>query len=391
MLVTLAATEGHAQSDPSLSLGDGPWVFDTYAPATKIRVSVVARGIVHPWGMVFLPDGDILVAERAGNLRVIRDGVLDPEPIAGIPPVAEASTGGLMDLALHPDYADNGLVYFVYVKGGESEDPDVDYWATTAVGAGRYDGEALRDVHDVFMANAWSSAPGGHGSRILFAPDGTFFVSQPHRREVDRAQDNTDHVGTILRLNNDGSVPSDNPFLGREGYLPEIYSYGHRVVEGLAFHPETGELWSHEHAPQGGDEMNIIFPGRNYGWPIASYGREYNGARVSEHAWREGVEEPHLLWIPSIAPSGLTFYTGDRFPEWQGNVFVGALRFARIEGTGHVERIVLNSMGEQRREWLLMELRQRIRDVRQGPDGLLYVLTEGEDGALLKVEPVETG
>lgn len=391
LLLAGAAPALHAQAGPGdPPLGDGPWMYETSAPTTQIRVSVVARGIAHPWGIVFLPDGDILVAEQHGNLRVIRDGVLDPEPISGTPEVAVASTGGLMDLALHPDFGNNGLVYFLYVKGGESEDPNVEYWATTAVGAGRYDGEALRDVRDVFVANAWSDAAGGHGGRLLFAPDGTLFVSQPHRRSGERAQDTMDHAGKILRINDDGSVPDDNPFVGRAGYLPEIYSYGHRTVEGLKFHPETGRLWAHEHGPLGGDEINIILPGGNYGWGLVSYGRNYDGTRYSERAWVEGVEEPHLIWVPSIAPSGLLFYQGDKFPEWKGNVFVGALRVGRIQGTGHLQRIVFNRFGEQRRETLLADLRVRVRDVVEGPDGYIYVLTQHEDGALLKIEPVGT-
>ena len=387
LVLILIVGEARAQQNPTFPLADGPWVFDTYSPSTRIRVSVVAKGLTHPWALAFLPNGDMLVSERAGSLRIIRDGVLDPRPLSGIPEVAEASSGGLMDLALHPDFAANGLVYFVYAKPGESADTAAEYYATTAVARGRFNGTELTDVHDVFVADAWSTAPGGHGTRILFAPDGTFFVGQPHRRELERAQDTSDHLGTILRLRNDGSVPDDNPFVGRAGYKPEIYSYGHRVVEGLAFHPETGALWAHEHGPQGGDELNIILPGRNYGWPVVTYGRNYDGSRLSEHAWREGIEEPHLFWVPSIAPSGMTFYTGDRFPEWRGNLFVGALTVGRTPGTGHLERIVFNEIGEQRREWLLRELHQRIRDVRQGPDGFLYVLTEEEDAALLKIEP----
>jgi glucose/arabinose dehydrogenase len=386
--LVLALTGAHAQQAPAFPLGDGPWIFETYEPPTRIRVSVLARSIVHPWGLAFLPGGDILVSERAGRLRLIRNGVLEAQPLAGLPPVAEASSGGLMDIALHPQFAANRLVYFVYAKGGPPP-AGADYYATTAVGRGRLTGSALTDVVDVFVGDAWSTAPGGHGARILFAPDGTFFLTQPHRREPDRAQDTTDHVGTILRLRDDGTVPPDNPFVGRSGFRPEIYSYGHRVGEGLALHPETGALWETEHGPQGGDELNIIRPGGNYGWPLVTYGRDYDGTRVSDRPWREDLEQPELFWVPSIATSGLLFYTGDRFPGWTGHVFVGALMVARMPGTGHLERLVFNANGEQRREWLLGELRQRIRDVKQGPDGLLYVLTEEEDGALLRIEPAE--
>ena len=367
-------------------LGEGPWEYTTRQPAVDIRVSVVARGISHPWGLAFLPDGNFLVSERGGALRLIRDGALVPEPIAGTPEVAEASSGGLMDIALHPDFESNGWVYFAYAKPGPVPD-GANYFATTALGRGRFDGRTLSDVEDVLVADAWSTAPGGHGSRILFAPDGTLFMTQPHRREPDRAQNTMDHVGALLRINDDGTVPDDNPFVDTDGYLPEIYSYGHRVGEGLAFHPQTGALWATEHGPLGGDELNIITAGGNYGWPLVTYGRDYDGTRVSDRPWREGLIAPELFWVPSIATSGLMFYTGDVFPDWQGHVFAGGLMTARVAGTGHLQRLVFNENGEQGRESLLVDLHQRIRDVKQGPDGLIYVLTEEEDGALLVISP----
>jgi glucose/arabinose dehydrogenase len=386
LAVGVAGSGVLAQGDPVFPLGPGPWVIDTYAPQTRVRVSVVARGIVHAWGMAFLPDGDILIAERRGTLRVVRNGVLDPTPIAGVPPVAEASSGGLMDIALHPRFETNRWVYFAYAKGGEPKPAGAQYYATTALARGRFDGKALTDVEDVFVADAWSTAPGGHGTRILFQGDNIIFFAQPHRREQDRAQNTTDHIGTILRLHDDGSTPSDNPFVGRAGYRPEIYSYGHRVIEGLALHPTTGRLWATEHGPQGGDELNLIEPGGNYGWPIATHGRDYDGRRLAPPV-RAGTIAPELVWVPSIATSGLMVYTGDRFAGWRGHWFVGALQEARVPGTGHVQRLVFNENGEQRREALLREFRQRVRDVRQGPDGLIYVLTEEEDGALLRLEP----
>lgn len=385
--LALGAPARAAQQAPAFPLADGPWEFDTWQPSQRIRVSVVARGLTHPWGLAFLPNGDMLVSERRGTLRIIRGGRLDPEPIAGIPPVAEIATGGLMDIALHPDFANNGWVYFVYVKAGPLP-AGASYYATTALGRGRFDGgNRLHDVEDVLVPQAWSTAPGGHGARILFAPDGTLFMTQPHRREPERAQNTVDHVGTILRINDDGSVPADNPFVGTAGHLPEIYSYGHRVPEGMDFHPQTGALWVSEHGPLGGDEVNIIVPGGNYGWPLLTYGIDYDGRPVSQRRWREDLIEPAILWVPSIAPSGTMFYTGERFPQWRGNLFVGALMVGRIPGTGHVQRIVFNEQGEQYRESLLTQLKQRIRDVKQGPDGLLYVLTEGPEGALLRVEP----
>ncbi|MDC1529367.1 PQQ-dependent sugar dehydrogenase, partial [Gammaproteobacteria bacterium] len=221
------------------------------------------------------------------------------------------------------------------------------------------------------------------------AADGTVFMSSPFRRDFENPQNPMSDISKLLRLNDDGSIPANNPFVGREGYLPEIWSIGHRAMEGIDFHPVTGELWASEHGPQGGDEVNIIQPGKNYGWPLVSYGRDYDGSRVSQQPWQEGLVQPEIFWVPSIATSGLMFYTGDRFPQWHNDLFVGALMTARMPGTGHVERINFNEFGEQRREWLLADLKQRVRDVRQGPDGLIYVLTEETDGALLVIEPVE--
>ena len=364
---------------PRVPLPDGPVVFNTL-DQPQIRVVVVTRGLSHPWGMAFLPDGGILVTERAGRLRVIRDGLLDPGPVPGVPEVFQRQGHGLMDIALHPRFVDNNLVYLTYHK-------PVEHGFAFALARGRFDGAALRDVRDIFVSDPW----GGTGeSRIVFAPDGTLYMTLggafDARRSV--AQDPSTHAGKVLRLRDDGSVPDDNPFVGRAGYKPEIFSLGHRTQEGVAIHPETGALWASEHGPQGGDEVNVILAGRNYGWPEVSYGREYDGPRVAEQPWQAGMEQPVIVWLPSIAPSGMTFYTGDRFPAWQGNLFVGGMRTGMIPGTGHLERIVLNEDGEElRREWLLAELKQRIRDVRQGPDGLLYVLTEEDEAALLRIEP----
>ena len=367
---------------PPVTLPDEPVVFNTLNQP-QIRVSIVTRGLSHPWGMAFLPDGSILVTERDGHLRIIRDGVLDPEPIPGLPEVfTEARLAGLMDIAIHPRFADNGFVYLTYTKPTEPR-------RTVALARGRFDGSALRDVRDIFVADSWGGAVAG--SRIVFAPDGTLYMTLGGafggRRDV--AQAPSAHAGKVLRLRDDGRVPDDNPFVGREGYKPEIFSFGHRNQNGATIHPETGELWAAEHSTQGGDEVNVILAGRNYGWPLVSYGREYTGARVAERPWQMAMEQPVVLWVPSIAPSGLTFYTGDRFPNWQGNLFVGGMMTGRVPQTGHLERIVLNQYGEEvRREWLLAELKQRIRDVRQGPDGLLYVLTEENEAALLRIEPV---
>ncbi len=365
-------------------LPDQPVVLDT-AEQHKIRVVVVTKQLSHPWGMAWMPNGDLLVTERPGRLRILRNGVLDPSPISGLPPIHVRGLAGLLDVALHPAFATNHLVYFSYVKDGERG-------ATTAVFRAKLDGMRLTDVKDVFVSESWmkgnDTADGRFGSRILFAGDGTLFVTCGDRDRADGGQNPRDHFGKVIRINDDGSVPKDNPFAGKAGYLPEIYTLGQRNQQGLAFNPVNGDLWASEQGPNGGDEINVIKPGRNYGWPIVSYGRQYAGPNQSEIPWKEGMEPPIVFWVPSIATSGLTFYTGDKFPNWKNNVFVGAMRTGEIDRTGHVERIVFNEKWEEiRRESFLNELRQRIRDVRQGPDGYLYVLTDEDQGALLRIEP----
>ena len=369
---------------PAVALPDGPVVLYS-ADQPRIRVVPITTGLSHPWGLAFLRNGDILVTERnAGALRVIRDGVLDPRPIPGVPEVyTRTRLTGLMDIAVHPE--DDRLVYLTYSKPAEHNGRR---GATVALARGRFDGTALTEVRDLFVADPWGGTTAA--ARIVFGPDGMLYMTVGgafgERRPL--AQDPSAHAGKVLRLRDDGSVPADNPFVGRAGYKPEIYSLGHRNQQGLAIHPETGALWAHEHGVQGGDEANVILAGRNYGWPDVSYSREYAWARVSERPWREGFEQPVVFWVPSIAPSGMTFYTGNHFPAWRGDLFVGAMTTGRIQGTGHLERVVLNRNGEElRREWLLADLRQRIRDVRQGPDGFLYVLTDEDDAVLLRIEP----
>ena len=358
-----------------------PIEFDT-AEGQRIRVVVVTKGLTYPWSLAFLPDGGILVAERTGKLRIVRNGVLDPQPIAGVPASRYAGKSGepgavhgLMDLALHPGFAENHLVYFTYTKPLEGER------STNALARGRWDGKALTEVRDIFVAQ-----PGAGASRIAFGRDGTIFMTNGGNDP----QDLKSHGGKLLRVRDDGSVPSDNPFVGREGVKPEIYSLGHRTSLGLAIHPVTGEVWENENGPNGGDEINIIRPGRNYGWPIVSFGRTYQGPWQAERPTHDGFEPPVVFWMPSVAVSGMAFYTGNRLPKWKGDVFVGSLRTGEIPGTGHLERILFNEkMEELRRESLLVELHQRIRDVRQGPDELLYVLTDAEDGAVLRIEPAQ--
>jgi aldose sugar dehydrogenase len=383
---SLAAIPAFAQppAPAADTLGAGPWTYDTFEKGTRIRVSVVTKGLSHPWSIAFLPDGDMLLTERAGKLRLVHDGKLDPEPIQGI---SGLSIDQLFDIALHPDFAKNHFVYLTYIKKAPRPDGSKGYWATTALARGRFEGHELKDIKDVFVADAWEPLQGGDGSRVVFAPDGKLFFASSHRRNEKLPQDPNSDVGKILRLSDDGSIPKDNPFVGKAGHKPEVFSLGHRTVLGLTIHPKTGELWETENGPQGGDEVNIIKPSRNYGWPLVTYGRDYDGKKVSPIPWREDLESPELFWVPSITTSGMTFYTGDRFPTWKGNLFVGSMTVGRIPRTGHIERIAFNENGEQRRESLLTDLKQRIRDIRQGPDGLLYLITDENAGELLKIEP----
>jgi glucose/arabinose dehydrogenase len=365
-------------------LGDGPFVFDT-AEVHKIRVVVMTRELAKPWSLAFLPDGSMLVTElQKGQLRIIRNGVLDPQPIVGVPKSRAVSLGGLMDVVLHPRFAENKLIYLTYSK------PDDKGQIATALARGRWDGSALTDVRDIFVAEPYWNGSGGAGSRIAFANDGTLYMTTGASvANLMDAQEPGHHKGKVLRLRDDGTVPPDNPFVGKAGYKPEIFSLGHRNQLGLAIQPETGAVFSNENGPNGGDEINLILPGRNYGWPIVSLGRDYAGPWQGKFA-QDGIEAPLIYWTPSIAVSGMAFYTGERFPQWKGNVFVGALRFGEIANTGHLQRIVFNAKNQElRREMMLTELRQRIRDVRQGPDGLLYLLTDENPGALLRLEPAQ--
>lgn len=350
----------------------------------SILVVELANGLANPWSLAFLPDGDILVTERAGRLRIVRDGMLDPDPIPGVPEVKITVLGGLLDVLLHPDFENNRTLYLSYSKGRD------DGLSTTAVSRARFDGETLTDVEEIFVAENWSASPTNFGGRMTFGRDGHLYLVVGERQEQERAQDGSVHGGKVLRLREDGTAPDDNPFVGQDGWLPEIYSYGHRSPQGLGVHPDSGALWENEHGPLGGDEVNVILPGRNYGWPLVTYGKDYDGTPVSDATSGDGLEPPLLYWVPSIAISGLSFYTGDRFPEWRGNLFVGAMMQGRIRFTGHLQRVTFNDLGHPiQREPILTELRQRIRDVRPGPDGLLYVLTDENPGALLRLEPVD--
>jgi aldose sugar dehydrogenase len=353
------------------------------AEERHIRVVVVAKGLVQPWSLAFLPDGAILVTERSGRLRIVRNGRLAPEPVPGVPAVQTGGPRGLqglMDVALHPRFNENKWVYLAYHKpapGGAGE---------TVLARGIWKDGALKEVRDIFE----SGATGTEASRIAFGRDGMLYmsISAPGSPNVQRAQDPNDYAGKTVRLREDGSIPDDDPFVGRAGFKSGTFTLGHRNGHGLAVNPETGDIWESEQGPNGGDEINILRSGRNYGWPLVSYGRDYLGAPLSVHPYHKDMENPIVVWLPSIAVTGMTFYTGDVFPHWKRNVFVGGLREGGIPGTGQVQRIVFNERWEElRREPMLMELKQRIRDVRQGPDGLIYVLTAEEHGALLRIEP----
>lgn len=339
------------------------------------RAVTIVEGLSNPWGLAFLPGGDMLVTERSGALRRIRDGVLLPDPISGVPAAHVNGQGGLLDVALHPRFSDNGLVYLSHSKAR------ADGEASTALVRGRLDGERLVDVEELFVADAWTGRGVHFGSRIVFDSDSTLFLSVGDRGEMQEAQNTLNHQGTILRLTDEGGVPADNPFVGRDGFRPEIYTWGNRSPQGLAIHPATGELWESEHGPRGGDELNRLLPGRNYGWPTITYGINYDGSTISEHTEMAGMEQPVHYWVPSIATSGLAFYEGDAFPEWRGNAFVGGLAGAQLA------RIVLDGSRSTSEETLLEGFAQRIRTVVTGPDGYLYLLIDTANAPLVRLEP----
>jgi glucose/arabinose dehydrogenase len=401
VLVALTCVGAHAQEAASGSALPAPEI--VAVQDGQVRVVTVATGLVHPWSLAFSPDGRTLfVAERAGQLRIIRNGVLEPEPVwtAPAPAAAEAPVPGaptgpdlLKWIALHPRFAENQLVYLSHPMSGERG-------TTLAIARGRFDGAKLVDVADIFVADAWETG-GNMAGKILFGPDETLYVTVGDRdlRCCDGSEDNSlrlkaqdlgNHVGKTLRIRDDGSVPPDNPFVGRAGARPEIFTYGHRNGYGLAFHPETGELWQAEIGPMGGDEVNILVPGHNYGWPLVSMGRNYTGTLVSAEPFhRDGMDDPRMFWVPSISPSSLVFYTGDKFPQWRGNMLVGALNGLSLQ------RVAFDQPSQaERREPLLRTLALRIRDVQQSPDGFIYLATElsfqGSDanGTVLRLEPL---
>ena len=357
-----------------------PVEFDT-AEVMRIRVVPVAR-LANPWSLAFLPDASMLVTEKEGRLRIIRNGVLDPKPIPGVPTVRVQGRSGLMEVLPHPQFATNRFVYFTYLK------PIDEKRAALTLARGRFDGSAISELKDIFSCGPGVAGP----SRLAWGRDGKLYMTTPSGGNGSSSQDPSTYAGKVLRLNDDGTAPADNPFSGRAGHKPEVYTFGHRNSLGLAVNPASGEMWQNEMGPNGGDEINILKPGANYGWPLVSLGRSYPGPWQSPTFSKEGFESPVVYWMPSISLSGMTFYTGSKLPKWKGDVFVGGQRTGEIPGTGHLDRILVNDkLEELRRESLLVPLRMRIRDVRQGPDELLYVLVDhDENGGVLRIEPSAT-
>ncbi len=338
------------------------------------RLVTLATGLVQPWSIAFLPDGRMLITERPGRLRVFSDGRLDPRPLEGAPPVYVAGQAGLLDICLHPDFARNRVLYLSYVASGEGG-------AATTVARAELDEGGLRKVTRLFEALPRRPGSLNLGSRIVFDRAGLMYVSCGDRFQMQQAQDLADLAGKIVRLKDDGSVPSDNPFVGRAGARPEIFTWGNRNPQGLALHPESGKVWEVEHGPKGGDELNILKAGANYGWPLATHGINYDGSIISAHTSLPGMEDPLRFWTPSISPCGLCFYTAERFPGWNGSLFTGALSSRALY------RIELDGEKYRSEELLLEGQLPYIRDVRQGPDGLLYLVTQSDDGGLYRLEP----
>jgi len=347
--------------------------------AGVVRAETFARGLEHPWALAFLPDGRALVTERPGRLRLVsRDGATLSAPLAGVPAVAARGQGGLLDVALDPDFAANRLVYLSYAE------PADDGAAGTAVARGRLGDAGLETVTVIYRQRPKVQSAAHFGSRLVFGRDGTLFVTQGDRQAREyrgRAQDLSQGIGKIVRINPDGSIPRDNPFAGRADAQPEIWSYGHRNVQAAALHPETGQLWTVEHGARGGDELNAPRAGRNYGWPVITYGRDYSGLRIGEGTARDGMEQPVYYWDPVIAPSGAAFYTGDVYPGWRGSLLIGGLASQALV------RLVIENGRVTLEERYLGELNERIRDVQQGPDGYLYLVTDADDGRILRVVP----
>ncbi len=366
------------------SSSNSPVVSDSnVAVANNFRTTTITQGLERPWGMAWLPDGSILITERPGRLRIIRDGKLDLEPVSGVPEVFAVNHGGLLDISLHPNFAKNQLVYFTYSDGTNQAN-------RTKVARATFDGTSLQNWEDIFEVNPTKPEGQHFGSRIVWLPDNTMLVglgdggNPPIQLNGDlirnQAQNLNSHLGSVVRLNDDGSIPQDNPFVNNADANSAIWSYGHRNIQGMTIDPVTKSVWATEHGSRGGDEVNIIKAKQNYGWPEVSYSDEYTGGKVAEISSRPDVPEPELIWTPSIAPSGLAFYSSDRFAQWQGDLFAGGLvsrdvRRIDLDGEGNI-------LGEES-----IAIGQRVRDVRQSPDGMLYVLTDEQNGSLMSIEP----
>ncbi|MBC7792810.1 MAG: PQQ-dependent sugar dehydrogenase [Clostridia bacterium] len=375
-LVVLACTSSACSGDDLSGEADRGFGDGSFEPTGAIRVVTVRSGLSHPWGLTFLPDRRMLVTERAGALYIVAANGSSAKEIGGVPDVRASGQGGLLDVAIDPAFADNGRVYLSFAEPGE------DGTAGTAVARGNLVDERLEDVTVIYRQEPKTAGGNHFGSRLVFADDGTLFVTQGDRAEQrERAQDLSMLQGKVVRIATDGSIPADNPFVGRVDARPEIWSYGHRNMQGAALHPVTRTLWTNEHGAQGGDELNAPESGKNYGWPVITYGRDYDGSQIGLGTAQEGMEQPVHYWDPSIAPSGLAFYTGDAIPEWRGSALIGSMKFSRLV------RLALDGnriVGEER---LLADVDERIRDVRQGPDGLVYLLTDADDGRILRIEP----
>lgn len=342
----------------------------------SVRYEVLAEGLDHPWAMAFLPDGRMLVTERKGRLRIIgTDGRLQARPVGGVPAVVANGQGGLLDVQLHPRFIENRLVYLSWTGEGPGG-------YGTEIGRGEFRDGALHNLEVLFRLFPKSHKSWHFGSRLVFDRNGNLFITLGDRGERQRAQDLGDHAGSVIRLHDDGRVPADNPFVGRADVRPEIFSYGHRNMQGATLNPIDGSLWTHEHGPQGGDEINVIRPGVNYGWPVITWGVNYGtGTPIGEGTHRQGMVQPLYYWVPSIAPSGMTFYDGKRFPAWRGDLFVGSLKFRLLV------RLEIRDGQVVHEERMLADVFGRIRDVRQGPDGLLYLLTDDDNGKLVRLLP----
>ncbi len=344
-------------------------------PSAKYEITPVAEDLDYPWSLSFLPNGDMLVTELSGQLRIIRNGELDPTPIAGVPPVYYRGQGGLFEALPHPDFENNNVVFLSYAHGTPGEN-------ATRIARAVLDDSALTDVEVIFTVEPLKDTPVHYGGRMAFLPDGTLVMTTgdgfDYREDSQRPEN---LLGVIVRINEDGSIPSDNPFVGNDKGHDAVWSYGHRNGQGIVYDTASGTLYMHEHGPRGGDEINIIEKGKNYGWPAATHGIDYSGARISPFKELDGMENPLVVWTPSIAPAGFALYNGDQFPEWKGDLFVAAL------AKQHVRRVDLENGNVVGQEELFTELNERIRDVRTGPDGNLYIVTDKADGDVLKVSP----